>query len=207
MPTFKIPAAIAAATVVLTGAAHAQTAPGDMPAGVYQIDPAHSSVTWRVNHIGLSKYTARFTDVDARLGYDPEAPENSSLIVTIDPKSVDTDFPFPDQVDFDQEIAMGEGWLNAGEHPEIKFVATGVERTGETTGTMTGDLTLLGVTKPVTLDVTFNGAYEKQPFNQKPALGFSAKGTVQRSAFGMDTYVPNIGDEVELLIEAEFNQG
>ena len=174
----------------------------EMPAGVYKLDETHASLIWKVSHLGLSDYTARFTKFDADLTFDPENPENSSLTATVDPTSIKTDYP--GEKDFDKELVEKETWFNAGEYPEIKFVSTNVEKTGENTGIITGDLTFLGVTKPLTLDVTFNKALAKQPFSGKPTLGFSASGTLERSKWGMDTYVPNIGDTVELLIEAEF---
>ena len=79
--------------------------------------------------------------------------------------------------------------------------------TGDNTAIMTGDLTFLGATHPMSLNVTFNGAMKKQPFSKKPTLGFSASGSLQRSDWGMGTYTPNIGDQVMLLIEAEFAKG
>ena len=87
-------------------------------------------------------------------------------------------------------------------NPEVTFVATEIKTTGENTGTVTGDLTLLGVTKPITLDVTFNKS-APHPITKRPAVGFSATGTVKRTEFGMNTYAPAIGDEVKLIIEYE----
>ena len=118
--------------------------------------------------------------------------------------SIETDYPNKEKKDFNKELATSSDWFNAGEYPTITFTSTEIEKTGEATGTMTGTLDFLGVSKPVTLDVTFNDAMAVQPFSQKPALGFSAHGTLTRSDWGMTTYVPNIGDEVEILIEAEF---
>lgn len=185
---------------------NAQTAYTEMPAGVYQLDDAHASLTWKVSHVGLSYYTARFTDFDAQITFDPKAPEQSKVTAAINPASVETDHPYPEQADFDKELSEGEGWFNSNTFPKITFESTGIKHTGEDTGVMTGNLTFLGVTKPVSLDVTFNGAYAEQPFSKKPTLGFSANGRLKRSEWGMTTYVPNIGDEVELLIEAEFAQ-
>lgn len=177
-----------------------------MPAGVYTIEPSHASVTWKVNHLGLSNYTARFTGINAAITLDPAKPENSSVTATIDPMSIRTDYPDAAKKDFDKELATSEQWFNAGKFPEIKFVSNKIEITGEKTGKIHGDLTLLGVTKPVVLDTVFNGAYAKQPFADLPGIGFSAKTTIKRSDWGLSTYVPNIGDDVEVWIEAEFHK-
>jgi len=209
----KVLAALVAAPLLASGvmggmsaAALAQqpaAASLDVPSGTYTLDPTHASVTWKVNHMGLSNYTARFTKFDATLNFDAAKPENSTLSVTIDPKSVRTDYPFPKQENFDAKIA-GEVFLNAEQYPEIKFVSTKVERLTENTGKVHGDLTLHGVTKPVTLDVTLNGAKKTHPMVGGGALGFSATTKFNRSDFGVKNMVPMVGDEVTVQIEAEF---
>lgn len=188
------------------GQAAEMTPHTEMPVGVYVLDKTHASLTWKVSHLGLADYTARFTDFDATLDFNPTDPTQSTLNVSVNPMSVRTDYPNAEEKDFDAKLANDESWFNAGEYGEITFDSTAIEMTGENTGTVTGDLTLLGVTKPMTLDVTFNGAYENKPFANVPALGFSATGTMTRSEWGFDTYVPTIGDEVELLIEVEFHK-
>jgi polyisoprenoid-binding protein YceI len=193
--------ALAAALLVSGAPARSQAAPIDAPAGTYALDKAHASLTWRVNHLGLSMYTARFTSFDASIELDPANPARSSVRVTIDPKSVRTDFPFADKTNFDQKIA--EEILMASQHPEIRFQSTALRATGATTGQMTGNLTFMGVTRPVTLDVRLNAAMPN-PFTNVPTLGFSATGRIKRSEFGSTAYAPGIGDEVELIIEAEF---
>lgn len=179
----------------------AQAAPIDVPAGVYELEKTHASVTWRIKHLGLSWYTARFVSFDADIMLDPKDPTKSSVKVTIDPRSVRTDFPFPEKEDFDKVIA--EKFLMAGEHPEIRFQSTGLTATGATTGKLAGNLTLMGVTKPVVLDVTLNGAGPHMA-RKTPALGFSATGTFKRSDFGSTALQGPLGDEIQLIIEAEF---
>lgn len=176
----------------------------DMPAGTYSVDPNHTSVVWKVDHLGLSKYTARFLTIDGTLEFDPAAPEASKVSITIDPASVHTGFPDPDYEDFDKVLGEDAIWFNSGEHPEITFTSTALDMGDGRKGTLTGDLTFLGVTKPVTLDVTFNGATPAKPRTEEAALGFSATAKISRAEWGLDTYAPAIGDEVELLIEAEF---
>ncbi len=179
----------------------AQAAPIDAPAGEYELEKTHASLTWQVKHLGLSNYTARFASYDATINLDPKAPTNSTVSVSIDPRSVRTDFPFPEKEDFDKVIA--ERFLKAAEHPAITFKSTGLVATGATTGKLSGDLTMMGVTKPVTLDVTLNGAMP-HPMRKVHALGFSAKGSFKRSEFGSTDLLGPIGDDVQLIIEAEF---
>ncbi len=198
-------AGTAALACLLAGSAGAQTRP-DVPAGTYKLDPNHASVTWKVSHMGLSRYTARFTKVDAQIVFDPSDPTKSSLTASVDPTSVRTDYPNAAQKDFDKELRDDPRFFKVGQFPEVKFVSRRIEMTGDKTGRITGDLTFMGVTKPMALDVTLNGFFKEHPASKKPALGFSAVGTIKRSEFGMDALVPIVGDEVQVLIEAEFAQ-
>jgi polyisoprenoid-binding protein YceI len=192
---------------LLATTAKAQTTPiKEMPSGTYKLDKTHASVTWKVNHMGLSKYTARFTKMDASLDFDAKDPAQSKLVATIDPTSVKTDYPDADKKDFDKELAEGKDWFNGKKFPEIKFEAATIEISEENKGKIHGNLTFLGVTKPVTLNTSLNGAYLKMPYLKVPALGFSATTTIKRSDFNWKTYIPMIGDEVEILIEVEFRK-
>jgi polyisoprenoid-binding protein YceI len=187
--------------------AHAQMTPlAEMPSGTYELDTSHASVTWKVSHLGLSNYTARFAKMDAKLEFDTKDPTKSKLVATVDPTSVRTDYPNAAEKDFDKKLAQDAEWFNAGKFPEIKFESTKIEKTGENTGKIHGNLTMMGVTKPLVLDAKFNGAYLKKPFADIPGLGFSATATLKRSDWGFSTYVPNIGDEVQILIETEFHK-
>lgn len=179
------------------------------PAGAYTLDKTHASVTFRVNHLGMSRYTARFTGVDGKLQFDPANPAAMSVEAIVEAKSIETDFPNPTP-NFDAELA-GPAWLDAGKFPNITFKSTKVEPTGANTAKVTGDFTLHGVTKPLTLDVTFNGGYSgAPPMDPNPRIGFSAEGKIKRSDFGISAGIPapgstfGVGDEVEILIEAEF---
>lgn len=194
---------LVAAAFALAAPAFAQAAPLDVPAGEYVLDKTHASLTWQIRHMGLSNYTARFSTYDAVINLNPADPTKSSVTVTIDPTSVRTDFPFPEKEDFDKVIA--EKFLKASQHPKITFQSTGLVATGATTGKLTGNLTFLGVTKPVTLDVVLNGA-KAHPMKKTPVLGFSATGVVKRSEFGSTEYQGPLGDDIKLIIEAEFGQ-
>jgi polyisoprenoid-binding protein YceI len=198
---------VSAAIVLAPFSAFAQmTSPAEMPSGIYTLDKSHASVTWKVSHLGLSNYTARFATMDSELNFDAAKPENSSVKATIDVSSIRTDFPATPEKDFDKKLAEDADWFNGTKFPTITFQSTKIERTSETTAKIHGDLTMLGVTKPMTLDAVFNGAYLKKPFADVPGLGFSATGKINRSDWGFSTYVPNIGDSIEILIEAEFHK-
>jgi polyisoprenoid-binding protein YceI len=198
-----------AAVVVAISAicpAYAQLAV-EVPAGTYKIDPTHASLTWKVNHMGLSNYTARFIKMDATLILDPAKPEAAKLTASVDPTSLRTDFPFVEKENFDKKLIEGAEWFNANVAKTITFNSTTVKMTGPKTADVTGDLTLLGVTKPVTLKVTLNGGMKEHPMAKKPALGFSGAGTIKRSEFGLKAGLPFVGDDVTLLLETEFFGG
>ncbi len=196
-----------AAAAALASPAIAQSA--DAPAGAYVVDKTHASLTWKVMHQGLAWYTARFTSFDAEINFDPRNVETSTLAVTIDPKTLETDYevqrPEGNTTDFNKELIEEERFFNAGAHPTITFQSTAIEKTSDTTGKVTGDLTFLGVTKPVTLDVTYVGD-RNDPRSGKHKLGFSASTVVTRSEFGFDWGLAFMGDDVKLQIEAEFIQ-
>ncbi|MEM0909919.1 MAG: YceI family protein [Pseudomonadota bacterium] len=176
----------------------------DMPNGTYTLDLAHASIVWKVSHLGLSNYVARFADFDASIQYNANNVQASKVFASINPMSIQTAYPDADEKDFDKILATDKGWFNSEVFPKIEFVSTKIKMTSENTATMSGNLTFLGVTKVVDLDVTFNGAMKVQPFTRKPTMGFSATTTITRSEFGMTKYVPNIGDEVDVMIEGEF---
>lgn len=176
----------------------------DMPEGKYALDLSHASVVWKVSHFGLSDYVARFADFDAAIEFDPNNVEKSSVTASINPMSIQTAYPNAAEKNFDNILATDKDWFNAGSFASIDFSSTSIEMTGEKTAVMQGNLRFLGTTLPVTLDVIFNGAMQRQPFSGKPTMGFSATTTLERSKWGMTKYVPNIGDSVKVMIEGEF---
>ena len=173
----------------------------EAPAGNYRLDPTHASVTWSLSHAGLSNYTARFNDISGALTFEPTSPETSRVNIRIDPVSVSTGLP-----KFDEELATSGNFFDSETYPDIRFVSTSITITGDTTGVITGDLTLKGVTKPITLNTKFNGA-GKSFGNPGKTLGFSATTQFLRSDYNMGHLVAfGIGDEVTLRIETEFNE-
>lgn len=190
-----------ALSTALIGAAAAESVV--IPSGTYASDPTHTSLFWSVNHFGLSNYTARLNTVSATVELDADDVSRSTVTATVDMASVDTDFPFPQNTDFNEEL-RGENWLNTATFPQATFTSTGITVTGEDTAEITGDLTFLGQTLPVTLDAKLIGLLEQHPFTNNAAFGIAATGTFDRTDFGFSTFAPNVGAEVTISINAEF---
>lgn len=189
----------ALACLILTACVSAPSVdPARLPAGEWALDREHASVTWRVRHLGLSWYTARFDEMNARLSFDPARPEASELTAVIEAASVSTG-----DTDFDETLRSA-AWFDASRHPQILFRSTRIEVTGETTGRIHGELTLKGATRAAVLETEFYGGL----FNLlegRRAVGFGADLVIDRSDFGVGRLPPGfIGDEVRVRIEAEF---
>lgn len=198
-------ATIVAAAAVLASPAISQEETA--AAGPYVLEKNHAYLTWNISHGGLSTYTGAFTDFDASVNFDPENPGASMINVTINPAAIETNYPNAEKkAEWETELGEDAKFFNAGEHPQITFSSTSVEVTGENTGKVTGDLTLLGVTKPVTLDVTYNGTANLPWFGERDLIGFSASGVVKRSEFGMTALLPKHGDDVRVEFSGEFLQ-
>jgi polyisoprenoid-binding protein YceI len=181
----------------------------DVPAGDYKMDPAHSSLIFRVDHMGFSKYTLRFRRFDAQLRFDPRNLTATQLTATVDPRSIETDFPDP-KYNFNGELA-GPQWLDAAKFPEIAFRTTRVEDLGNQAMRVHAELSMRGVTRPIVLDATYNGGYVGHPMDPHARVGFSARGVLRRSEFGIAGGIPpvggnmGVGDQVAIVIESEFN--
>jgi polyisoprenoid-binding protein YceI len=198
---------LAVAVATLSAPAFAQGA-SQAPAATYGVDKTHSAVMWKGLHQGLSWYTARFTNFDITVDFNPSDVSKSKVTATIDPKSIETDYarmrPANRNDDFNAELANGERFFNSAKFPQITFVSTAITKTGENTGKMVGNLTFLGVTKPVTLDVTYIGN-RNDPRLQKHKIGFQATGTLKKTDFGMSPG-GSIADDVKIEINAELIQ-
>lgn len=211
---------IVAASAVLTlaagwsqGLTRADTAAGitpvktEAPAGAYALDKAHTSLLFRVDHIGFSNWTARFKRLEGQLELDPAKPADAKLDVTVDAASIETDV-ITDQFDFNA-ILRGPEWLDTAKFPDIAFRSTAIALTGPKTARITGDFSLHGVTKPITLEATFNGGYAGHAYEPNARIGFSARGTLKRSEFGIAYGLPppgttmGVGDAVEVIVETE----
>jgi polyisoprenoid-binding protein YceI len=206
-PAQAAPAAAPAGEPAGEPSAIAAHAP-DVPAGDYKLDKPHATLIFRVNHLGFSNFTARFRRFDAQLRFDPRNLTATQLTATIDARSIETDYPDPNY-DFNGEL-QGEPWLNAAKFPEMTFRTTQVEDLGNDALRVHGELTLRGVTKPIVLDAKYNGGYLKHPMDPQARVGFSARGVLRRSDFGISGGIPpagsnlGVGDQVTVIIESEF---
>jgi polyisoprenoid-binding protein YceI len=155
-------------------------------------------VILRIKHEGTSYSTFRFNTIAGVLNWDPAHMEASKLNVTVDPKSLVTPVAgFADNL-------TGPNYLNAAQFAQATLVSTGIRRTGPTTGVITGDLTLLGQTKPITINAELVGV--RTNMRGAPTFGFAGVTKFKRSDFGLTTLIPSVGDEVELTIDVEFNR-
>ena len=181
------------------GAAVRSTDPADLPSGHYILDKSHASMIAKISHMGFSQFTVRFDRLDASFDYDPKTPAASHIEVMVEAASIDTG-----DASFSQELA-GDGWFDAEKHPQIRFVSRSIDLGDGQHGKVAGDLTLHGVTHPAVLEVTFNGVGSGLiPGTLR--TGFSATGVIKRSEYGMKKYATWVGDDVALLIEAEFTR-
>ncbi|MER2519180.1 MAG: YceI family protein [Bdellovibrionales bacterium] len=200
--SFLAIAMLASLALILQPAAPTQAESDARPAlvsGTYQLDPNHTSVTFRVLHMGFSRFTGRFDKIEGTMNFNANAPEQSGLDITVYPNSVNAN-----NVKLEEEL-RGDKWFNVLKFQRATFHGVKIERAGPAAAKITGEFTLMGVTKPLTLDVALIGSGE-HPMLKKPVLGFSATATIRRSDFGLTNYLPMIGDEVTLQIETEFNK-
>jgi len=195
--SFAIPFVLA----VLTSAAIAAEHPKIAPAGDYAMETRHSQLLFAIPHLGITNYYGRFDRLSGSLTFDPAAPEKSTVTASVDMTSIDT--PSHELIG---EL-MGASVFNATAFPTTTFKSTSVVRTGPTTGTINGDLTLHGVTKPVTLNATFGGL-TSDPFSGADDIGFHATATVNRKDFGIAGMVWDhiVGNDVQITIEAMFQR-
>lgn len=169
-------------------------------AETYAFDKTQTNITFTWDHLGLSRQSGRVLDFDGILEFDPGKPEASAVQVVMKASSLWTGYEALDRhlqtVDF----------FDVGRHPTITFASTGVKKTGERTGDVTGNLTILGIAKPVTLHVTWNFTGEhplgklNPLFRDKIVSGFTATARIQRSEWGMKRATPLTSDEIEIVI-------
>ena len=165
--------------------------------GDYRLDRDHAALLFKVGHLGFSNYVGRFNEFDVSLDFDESDPEAARVDAVIDMTSLDV------ANEKFAETLKGPNWFDAEQFPEAVFKSTSIEVTGENTGTLTGDFTMHGVTKPITMDVVFNGGGFDR-LRGAHVLGLSATTKVKRSEFGVSRFRPLVGDTVTIEIEAEF---
>lgn len=196
-PAAPAAAPVAAITPVTTTA----------PAGDYVTDPPHSSLVFRVNHMGFSNFTGRFSNYTARLHLDPAHPAATTLSVEIPISALTLDNPPAGWV----EEMLGPQFFDSAHFPSMTFQSTSIQMTAPNQARVTGNLTLHGITRPVVLETTFNGGYPGMAMDPHARIGFSAHGSLKRSDFGMGMGVPapgttmGVGDQVDIAIETEMS--
>ena|SRR5690554_988708 len=160
----------------------------------FTVDDEHFSMSFEIMHIGYAPVMGMFREVEGEFVYDEETGELSSGKLAFKAKSVFTNHDKRD------DHLRNKDFLNAGQHKDITFVVTGFERTGDSTGVVTGDLTLLGQTNPVDVDVTLNKAADYPIGHEDYTLGISASAVINRSDWGMTYGLDQnlVGDEVKL---------
>lgn len=162
----------------------------------YTLDPSHTQVLFSWDHLGYSHPTGEFDHVNGTLIYDAAHPSRSSVRVSIPVSSLHTHVPA-----LDAQL-LGPTYLDAKKYPLITFISSKVRPEGGKRFKVEGQLSVHGVTHPVTLQVTLNKA-GKYPMIEAPALGFGASATFDRSAFGVGYGVPMVGDALQVTISAE----
>lgn len=196
-----VPVALTLLLLFLPSALRAESSTNvlDAPSGVYQIDPAHTRITFRVSHLGFSYYTGRFDSIDGKLVLNTTSPEDSTLNIAVTLNSINLgDGQLEDDL-------RGNRWFNIIEYPYATFHVTKIVRTGARAGEITGDLTLLGTTHSILLNTTMIGT-GTGPLFGKQVIGFSASGLIHRSDFNLTNLLPMIGNDVTLEIDAEFDK-
>lgn len=167
--------------------------------GNYQLDPTHTTLLFKVKHLGLSTYVGRFNTVDASLEFDPNDLSATKLSALVDMDSLDIN---------NRSLAddlQGATWLNSKRYPQAQFTSLSVTPLSESRFSFTGQLDWRGIKNPITLEVQFHGG-ANNILTGKYTLGFSAKGSFLRSDFGMDAFIPLVGDEIALEAYAEFQK-
>lgn len=170
-----------------------------MAADVYELDPGHADIVFMVSHFGFSDTIGRFNKAEGTIVMDDQDLAGSSIELVIDAASIDTNHAKRD------EHLRSPDFFNVTEYPTITFESAAIEKTGENKAEVTGDLTMHGTTRPVTLEVTLNklAPHPVPDYEGVMTAGFSARGTIRRSDFGIDLFAPAVGDEVDLIIEIE----
>ena len=204
MKTRLLTAAAATAVVALSSLAPQVVAqqiaskdPQAVKAGTYKVEPAHTQLGFSISHFGFSDFSGLFSGASGTLELDPNKLSIAKLDVSVPVQSVLTTVPPL------TEALKGDQWFDSAKFPNATFVSTKVTKTGGDTATILGDLTLHGVTKPVTLNARLIGS-GTNPLDKSFTVGFEATGTIKRGDFGIKQYLPLLGDDVALKIDGAF---
>jgi polyisoprenoid-binding protein YceI len=199
-----IPFFLAVTILLLAAPARADngsTDPKRAPSGAYALETRHTQVLWAISHLGITDFYGRFEKISGSLNFNAGAPEKSAVNVTIQMSSLNTpNAPLIGEL-------SGPAALDVAKFPTATFKSTSIQRTGPGAGKITGDLTLHGVTRPLTLEATFGGGLS-DPVSGAYDLGFHATTTIKRTDFGLTgmAWESFIGPDVKLIIEVLFTQ-
>lgn len=200
---------LAAAPLIAQGGAPAgppgKADPKLVTAGTYEVEKTHAQIVWSVSHFGFNDYFGLFGEPTGTLTLDPAKPNDAKVIIDIPINQVATSSKgLTEHMLRPGKDGKAADFFDVTAHPSAKFVSTSVVATGSTAKIM-GNLTLNGVTKPVTLDTTFIGT-GTNPFRRKETVGFHATTKIKRSDWGMGYALPLVGDEVSLTISVAFEK-
>lgn len=199
-----------AACVLIANSTWGLAADEKIPAGTYTLEKSHASLLFKVDHLGFSNYTARFKRFDATLQFDPNNLAASNVTAMVDVSSLETDYPEPDKIDFNQKL-LGADWFDAAKFPRMTYRSKKITMIKGNEMRIDGELDMHGFKQPVTLEAVYNGGYAGHPMDPHARIGFSAHGSLKRSLFGMSYGIPDagskmgVGDDVQIIIEAEFS--
>ena len=167
--------------------------------GEYSLDIDHSTLLFKVDHLGFSKYIGRFNEFEAELNFEPENPTAATLSAKVMMASLDLA-----NDSFEKDVKSDE-WFNVEQFPEATFISSSVGKINKNALVFYGQLTFLGVTQPAAINVTFNGGANNF-LTQKYTLGFYAEIQFNRSDYGLGKYVPAVGDEINIEVYGEFQK-
>ncbi|MGB6230807.1 MAG: YceI family protein [Litorimonas sp.] len=170
-----------------------------LPSGTYVDEDGHAYIQFSYDHQGYSRPILRWREFDATVEYDSENPENSTLMVTIPTASIDSMVPA-----FDEHLKSAD-FFDVETYPDVTFRSTSLDIQPDGTGTITGELTMRDVTREITFDGKLNkiGKHFRSGVDM---FGISGTGTLMRSDYGLGKYAPGVGDEVQLVMEVEFQK-
>lgn len=171
----------------------------NISAGLYELEENHAYLGFTYDHMGLSRPQLQFAEFDASLHLNGNDMSSSTVSITVSADSIVAAVP-----EFEERL-RGDEFLDVANHPEIVFESTAYNETSESTGTLTGDLTIAGITQAVTLNVTINAAAMNQ-MNRREMIGFAATGTISRAAYGMTDFAEWVADDLALNIQVEFQK-
>jgi polyisoprenoid-binding protein YceI len=163
----------------------------------YTLDPSHSQIVFSYDHLGFSTTYAMFSGINGEIMFDQADPAASSVSVSFPVRSMLTGWE-----ERFQHFMSPDLFNAADDTAAVTFVSTGIEVTGENTANITGDVTINGVTKPLTIATTMNKA-DTHPMANKPWVGFSGTATLLRSDFNLGLFAPNVGDEITIMLSIE----